>query len=653
MGTRYSRIPKNALFYLLAAASTLLFVSLQLLDPVIVRETVESKTYDLRLHLREYLRAFFPRASARADIVIVSVDERSLREIGRWPWGRDVVSRLVDGIAKDRPRVIGIDILFTEAETPETDARLAGSLRKAGNAVLAATFIVPKGRSSGKPKAETPEVLFDAAFMDVRTVKGIPWKALAVKPETVIPPVDPIGRAAALGHVYAMPDRDGVLRWEALALNYGDDCYPSLALQVARIAQGIPMEKMVLYGGSGIGLGERILPTDLHGRALINYRGEEGSFPYVSAADVLSGKTATGAFSGKVVLVGTSAIATYDLKVTPLSGNMPGVEKNATVVENILENDFLRRSPGVVEILVLLLTGALLSLALPRRSAVAASLIALAAILAYVCLNVVLLLRGVWANFVYPFLNILCIVTAHQVVSLFREEKRAREIRRIFSSYVSPKIVAQLVENPEKAKLGGERREVTVLFSDIRGFTSFSERRPPEDVVSMLNEYFTEMAGIVFHWDGTLDKFIGDAIFAFWGAPLDQPDHAERALRCTLHMSAKMEQLREKWRSEGKPLLDIGIGLNTGEVVIGNIGAAGKKMDYTVIGDHVNLGARAEGLTKNYNARIVVTEYTLATLKPLIDQGRFGHLELTFLELVTVKGREVPVKVYRLDDIPH
>jgi adenylate cyclase len=239
------------------------------------------------------------------------------------------------------------------------------------------------------------------------------------------------------------------------------------------------------------------------------------------------------------------------------------------------------------------------------------------------------------------------------VISLFYEERKAREIRRIFSSYVSPKIVEQLVNHPEMAKLGGQRKEVTLLFSDIRGFTSYSEKRSPEEVVAMLNEYFEVMAGIVFHWDGTLDKFIGDAILAFWGAPIDQPDHAERAVRCALHMNDALLKLQEKWRSEGKEAMDCGIGINTGEVVIGNIGSLGKKMDYTVIGDHVNLGSRVQGLTKKYGTRILITEFTYAKIRTLAETGKIGHLDTLAADTVTVRGKEIPVHVYALSSGQH
>ena len=639
-------VKKLRLLHLLAFLSTALFLLLQLVDPLIIREVVESRTYDLRLHLRDLLH----HPQLRDDILIVTVDEKSIAEIGRWPWSREVMARLVDRISEGRPKAIGIDILFSERENREADGRLAAALRKAGNVVLATAFIVPKGLKEIPPPKEIPGSLFDAAFMDVKSVEGIPWRKFAIKAESVVAPLDELCEVATLGHVYSMPDRDGVLRWEDLYVTFGDDCYPSLSLQVARVARGIPMKEMTLYGGSSIRLGEEILATDLSGRALINYRGEERSFTYIAATNVLNGRIPPERFRDRIVLVGTSAMGTYDQKVTPLSANLPGVEKNAHALANILDNDFLRKSPGVVEMAVILLTGAFLGIFLPRFKARGSALLGGGFILSYLLANNYLLVyRGLSLNVVYPLTNILVIITAHTVTSLFTEEARAREIRRMFSSYVSPKIVEQLVNRKEWAKLGGERKEITLLFSDIRGFTSFSEKREPEEVVSMLNEYFKEMADVIFYWDGTIDKFIGDAILAFWGAPVDQPDHAERAVRCALHMSNRLDNLHEKWKSEGKEALDCGIGINTGDVVIGNVGAIGRKMDYTVIGDHVNLGSRVQGLTKTYKTRIILTEFTVEKIRHLVEEGRIGHMDLLSADTVLVKGKETPVRIFRLD----
>jgi class 3 adenylate cyclase len=238
------------------------------------------------------------------------------------------------------------------------------------------------------------------------------------------------------------------------------------------------------------------------------------------------------------------------------------------------------------------------------------------------------------------------------------QEKQAKEIRRIFSSYVSPRIVEEMIKDTSKATLGGQRKELTMLFADLFGFTSFSEKHSPEEVVAQLNEYLGAMTEVVFQWDGTLDKFVGDAIIVYWGAPLDQPDHVELAVKCALHMQKQLAKLQEKWKAEGRVPFKAGIGIHTGEVVVGNIGAEGKKMDYTMIGDHVNLAARVQELTREFGCSLVVSEDTAARLRDLIRQdekddnrGRLGHVSLRKLPPVKVKGKAQPVVVYALESL--
>lgn len=258
--------------------------------------------------------------------------------------------------------------------------------------------------------------------------------------------------------------------------------------------------------------------------------------------------------------------------------------------------------------------------------------------------------KGFWLNFLILCLAIILLYATKTGHRHLIEEIRGREIKRIFSTYVTEKIVNELVKNPEMARLGGERKEVTILFADIKGFTSFSERHEPEEVVAILNEYLKTMTDVVFRWDGTLDKFVGDAVMVFWGAPTEQGNHAELAVRCALDMMNKLKKLRQKWISEGREPIDIGIGVNTGEVVVGNMGAEGKKMDYTVVGDHVNLGARAEGLTRHYDSHIIITEFTYARLKEVLNR-RIGHVDVKRLDSVRVKGKENPVTIYGIESI--
>jgi adenylate cyclase len=632
---------KNLKFYLFSAVSVAVFILLQFYDPPLIRDHVESKTYDLRLHLRNIR----PQPLLH-EIVIVAIDEKSLAETGRWPWSRKVTAQLINQISLGKPKALGIDIMFSEKESPAADGALGKAIAASGNVVLATAFIdTEKGDQSTPPPP--PDFLWDSAFMEIKPVAGIPWKDWAVKTNKVMPPVEVIGKKAILGHVSTHPDMDGVLRWENLYVTYGDDCYPSLPFQVARIASGIKLQDIILFGGSQVKFGPNFIHTDLSGRVIINYRGGEGSFPYISASDLLNGTVKPEVLQGKIVLVGTSALATYDQKVTPLSADMPGVEKNANVVQNILLNNFITKSPGIVELVSILVTSLILVLVLPRLSARRGVLLGFGLMIFYFVLSWLLLMfRDIWINLFYPISNMTVILTVETIAKLITEEKRAREIKAMFSSYVTERLVNEMIRNPEMARLGGEKREVTVLFSDVKSFTTYSENHKPEEVVSILNEYLGEMTDIVLRWDGILDKFIGDAIVVFWGAPMKQDDHAERAVRCALEMQARLEELRLKWEAEGKAPLASGIGINTGEAIVGNIGADGKKMDYTVIGDHVNLGARVEGLTRRYDASVLMTEYTLDKLRPLIAAGSFKGVAITGQERVIVKGKDTPVGIF-------
>jgi adenylate cyclase len=319
---------------------------------------------------------------------------------------------------------------------------------------------------------------------------------------------------------------------------------------------------------------------------------------------------------------------------------MAGIEKHASVVDNILHGDALSQAMDLDIPLVFVFT-IILGLLLPRLGAQAGVALFLALLGCYSAfVHYLFIVQGIWFSYVYPASAIFFCYTSQTAYRFFTEERRARDIRKMFSSYVSKRIVDELIRDPSQMRLGGTRKELTVLFSDIRGFTTFSEKYQPEEVVSQLNEYLGAMTDIVFQHDGTLDKFVGDAVMAFWGAPLDQPDHAQRAVRCAVDMIRKLQELQAKWAADGKHVIDIGIGVNTGEMVVGNMGAEGKKMDFTVIGDNVNLAARVEGLTRKFDSHIIITEYTFAKVKDSVEAKE--------LEAVTVKGKERPVVMFNV-----
>ncbi len=676
--------------FLLSLGLTLLMLALTWVAPPHLAR-LENVFLDFRFRLRG-------EEPANPDVVIIAIDERSLRDIGRWPWSRSIQARLVEALAAGGARVIALDLLYPEAERvpslemlreladrpdlqshwphdiqarlhehlmdADPDRRFAETLKQAGRVVLGYSLVVPETAlsASGSPGAGSMRPQMDPfRFMLVRQ-SHIGEALSPYRASELIPPQTPFIQAAAtLGHVYSLPEPDGITRYEYLSLQYGeaDAYYPALALETARLALGIPRERMALALGEGVTLGPMTVPTDQRGRLLINFYGRERTFRYISATDVLHGRVPADALRGRIALVGTAALGAYDQKATPFSANFPGVEKNATVVANILDQRFVEKSlwAGPADKAIILLLGLGLGLTLPRLRAMAGTAVAAAALLGFSLLAYSLFVHhGVWLDMAYPLMTILAVFMANTVLKFSTEERQAKEIRAMFSSYVSPRIVEELIQDPEKARLGGQRKECTLLFSDLMGFTTFSAERPAEEVVQMLNEYLGAMTDVIFRWNGTLDKFVGDSIVAFWGAPLDQPNHVELATRCALHMRARLGQLREQWQAEGKALLDNGIGLNTGEVVVGNMGAEGKKMDYTVIGDQVNLAARVEGLTRQLHIPIIITEYTADRLRPYLvppdGKPKLGHLECRKIGAVRVKGRPQPVIVYGLRPLP-
>jgi adenylate cyclase len=630
------------------------------------------------------------------EVVLVLVDEKSLKEIGRWPWPRDTQARLVDQIQAGEPTVLGLDIIYAEPEKSDaireikswlaaaqqkeplsnkvlgllearlqaldTDQQFARSLARAGDVVLAMPFFVPESQATDSLTDATltvPEPLRRSEFMLVKQTKSAqeshPYEAM-----TLLPPLDAFAQQArGIGHVYRLPDHDGVTRREVLALRHEDAYYPSFALEVARLYLGQTREHMALLLGDGVQLGATLAPTDQKLRMLINYAGRELRFPWVSATDVIHHRVSANLFKGKAILVGTAALGTYDQLSTPFSANFSGVEKNATVIENILHERFLTAGlwTGPVEFGLVLVFGFMLTCILPRVRAAHGTCLAAVTWTGYAsAVQTLFVVQGICLPIVMPTLTIGSVFIVTTVLNYVFKERQAREIHSMFASYVSPRIVQELMKSPSKATLGGQRKELTMLFSDLVGFTTFSEHRPAEAVVDQLNEYLSAMTDVIFRWNGTLDKFVGDEIVVFWGAPLDQPDHAELAVQCALEMQARLIDLQSRWKTQGKPILENGIGINTGVALVGNIGAEGKKMDYTMIGDQVNLAARFQGLTRTLGYPILLTEFTASKLASGPDRGKaeaqrpgLEQIQLRKLQVVAVKGRQAPVGAYTVE----
>ncbi len=621
--------------------SIVFFVWLSAVNPAIIEERIETLTLIYRFQIRNLIQ----KPPVPKNIITVLVDEKSLTEFGRWPWTRTIQAELMSKILDQDPKVLAIDIMYPEKWAG--DSNIAGALAPHKvKVILATAFNVPENQTDLKEGPEAPDYATDSTIQKIKDTK----LGRATQADGIIPPVPEIGKSVQLGHAYNRRDIDGKTIWDIPYLKYNDDYYPSLALQAARIALDLPMEEVSLYMGRGIALGNRIVPFNpLGGKVLINYLGRELTIPHVSASDLLKGNLDKAFFKDKIVFLGTSAISTHDIIVTPFSADMPGVEKNATITENIINSRFITKAYQSAEIGLIILTGILFGFVYSRLRALQASLCSLATVIGYLLVvQILFTYYGIWMNVFYPMTNMLVIFTGATVTKYFLEERKAREIRKMFSNYVTDQIIQEFIDHPELAKIGGERRELTILFSDVRGFTSFSEKYSPEEVVAILNEYLGEMTAVIMKWRGTPDKFIGDAIMAFWGAPVRQDNHAELAIRCAVDMINRLASLQDKWRAEGKPILDCGIGINTGEVIVGNIGAEGKKMDYTIIGDHVNLCSRIEGLTRKYNVKILITEHTLAKIRGAVESAKIGHINIRGLDNVAVKGKEHPVKIYEL-----
>jgi adenylate cyclase len=571
------------------------------------------------------------------------------------------MAALTDQIAASNPKVIVFDILFSEKELSEEqtlneDALSSGdeafqkAIEAAGNVVLPFVLDVPvPGQKFSTLAKEPPESILFSSY--ARVTKSA---ALVSLPEAIgaLAPISHFADAAkALGHVFILPDRDGVLRREPLAVAYQGDYYPPIALQAARLYLDLPETQMALEMGKQVRLGKVTIPTDEIGRMTTDYFGPEQSYVYYSAADVVAGMVPPARFKGKVVVIGASAMATADSKVTPFSNNMMGFEKNATLIENILSNRLINRSEGrmkAINIALIILYGLILSILMPKCRAVGCALLSGGVFFGHFFLATLLFIRfKVWIDIFYPAFAVLTTYLVYTGFLYFTEEKRARAIRKMFQSYVSPRIVEEMIKHPELAKLGGSKQTVTILFSDVRGFTTFCEahKDKPAEVVSILNEYLGAMTEAVFEWEGTLDKFVGDAVMVYWGAPLPQADHATRAIHCAIEMRHRLSLLQQKWKREGKPILDMGIGINTGEVIVGNIGAEGKKMDYTVIGDAVNLAARVESLTRKYESAIIIAEPVYKAMQDY-SQNTPNGFEMTPLDAVQVKGKAETVLIY-------
>ncbi|HEX5069237.1 MAG TPA: adenylate/guanylate cyclase domain-containing protein [Vicinamibacterales bacterium] len=615
----------------------------------------EAITYDWRLAQEP--------SPARDDIVIVDINESSVKAlapiVGRWPWPRLIHSGVIDYLARARARFVVYDVQFTERATqdtyrigdrtitgPESDSQLASSVRRAGTVILLADALFEglANDSDSLEKCGKP--------VPSGTIYS-PGAGLFVRPSVCPPFAELQDGAAALGHDFLQKDRDGVSRRMFPFIESQGVAVPSLGTAAVLLANQVAAESVKLEGRT-LRIGDAAVPLDEHGAMLLKLRGpyakgDRSTYPIypffdvlLSEQNVIDGKEPPipeSAFENKIVFVGAGATGLTDVHATAFGGTTPGVYLHATLADNILSRQFMRQSSEATNVALVVFTGlagGLAAAALPVWWALAAVTVLGAG-------GIVWLTRavgaGVWAPLVAPMLAAGVAFVGGLAWQYFVEGREKRHVKQLFGRYVSPAIFHQLIADPQIARLGGGRREMTVLFSDIRNFTTASEKGTPEEVVSQLNEYFGAMVEVLFRHNGTLDKFVGDMVMGLFGAPVDDPHHADNAVAAAVEMSAVLSRLNTRWAAAGQPVLDIGIGINSGVMIAGNIGSQ-SIMSYTVIGDAVNLGSRIESLNKEYGTRILISQATRDQLKRPFATRRVGEAH--------VKGRHEPVVVWEV-----
>ncbi|WP_225713593.1 CHASE2 domain-containing protein [Bradyrhizobium semiaridum] len=637
----------------------------------------ESRAYsgapveELRVRVFDAYQRIDPRKKTIRPVTIVDIDEKSLAKLGQWPWPRTTIADIIINLTSLGAVAIGFDVVFSEPDRLNPD-KVAGQMR----------FIDEVTRTRLRELPSNDQILSDAirrsrvvlgetglaqAWSELdETLPTTGFGTLASGPGAAASAAEPflyefagllrnvpvLERAAAGRGLFTIKtERDGIIRRVPMVMVAQGKLMPSLSLEILRVVTTTPtvLIKTDEVGVKSIALRGLEIPTDRNGQLWVHFASQDPSI-YVSAADVLDGKVPADKIAGKLVLIGTSAVGLNDIKATPASSNMPGVEIHAQLLESALTGAVVQQ-PGygiALEFIGAIVMGLLVIAFAPRFGAV--TLVFVGGLFASVLvgtswffyINYRLLI-----DFTYPLFSTTAIYLTLIFASFVREQQQRRQIRTQFVRYMSPALVEQLAQAPERLVLGGEEREMTIMFSDMRGFTSISEtyKSDPQGLTALMNRFLTPLSNAILARKGTIDKYMGDAIMAFWNAPLDDKEHHINACEAALDMLERVDTLnreREEEAREGGHVyvpLNIGVGLNTGTCVVGNMGSD-VRFDYSVFGDSVNLASRLEGQSKEYGFPIIVGSTTALAVK-----DRFAILELDF---IMVKGKKEPEVIYAI-----
>ena len=631
-------------------------VPLRIADPPPIEE--------LRLRTFDLFQVMRPREQTMRPVVIADIDEASLKEVGQWPWPRTVIADLVTRLRDYGAVAVGFDIVFAEpdrmspavaagsfrgldAQTrekltalPSNDTIFAEAIKKAGGIVVGQA-----GAAAPAPRNDA-----DATLQTGFAIRGPDPRPFLVTFPGLLRNIPAIEQAAAGRGLFSInPERDGIVRRVPVVMDAQDGLVPSLTIEMLRVVSraGAILIRTDQTGVRAVAVPGLEVPTDKNGQFWVHFNSHDPE-RYVSAADILNGRVPADRFRGRLVLVGTSAVGLLDIKTTPVEPAMPGVEVHAEILENVLTKSLLA-SPGYAiggEIVAAVVFGLAIIVAAPMLPA--GIVVALGAILIAGLIGIswyFFVEHHLLIDFTYPLISCWLIYLVLTFVNYFREQQQRQQIRSAFGFYLSPPLVEQLARSPEKLVLGGEERRMTILFSDVRGFTTISEhyKDDPQGLTHLMNRFLTPLTNAIIERKGTIDKYIGDAIMAFWNAPVDDAEHEANACDAALEMLARAEVLNGELKREAEASggvympLRIGIGLNSGPCVVGNMGSD-FRFNYSVLGDTVNLASRLESRTKDYRLSLVIGSRTAEQAKE-----KFATMEI---DLIQVKGKKQPELVF-------
>ena len=619
--------------------------------------------------LKDYMFIYRGVQKDSGNVVIIDIDEASLKTLGQWPWPRNKIATILENLTKSGVGVIGFDIVFAELDQSSPHKVLNDLNVKLENApdydnifnlvvsktptVLGYQFELEDKKFIKKEELNIPALIIEKNKNDgqdmIINAKG-----------TILNHPTLQESAYTSGFFNNIPDENGIVRSVPLIIRYDDQLYPSLALEIIRVSSGI--NKILInysqLGVENIQIGDFKIPTDRHGRLVINYRGPTKTFKYISALDIYNNTFDSKDIEGKIAIIGTSAAGLNDLRAMPFESVYPGVEVHANAIDNILTSDFLVRPNWIdgANFLIIFFIALFATLLITFAPFWFNPIVLFTFIGLIFITNYYLLFEyGIILNTLLPLITVVFSILIVTFMDYVFEVKNEAIIKRKFASKVSPDVMNSLLNNPDSDVFSANSKEITVFFSDIRGFTNISEVMPNAKVlIEFLNEYMDPMTDIIIKEKGTVDKFIGDAIMAYWNAPGDVENHADKALNAALKQLHSIKDLNEKLKNDLRfekvakmsnnqniPIIDIGISLNTGIAVVGEMGSS-QRSDYTVIGDTINLGARLESLCKYYGSKCTISDFTKKQLK---EKYIFRSLDL-----VIVKGKSEPVQIWQVID---